>query len=267
MGQESDKKSDALPPSSPSFGPEYARIYDLLYKDKNYSGEAEYILALLKQYSSKNIDSVLEVGCGTGGHAPFFSKGGMRYQGVDRSTFMVDLAKAKYPGLDFHVSDVTKMGKTGHFDCCVSLFHSFGYISDLDHVELALGRIRANLNPSGIFIFDAWNGLSVLASPPAPTFRKVQTDDGREVLRYSESTVDWESNLVTIKFEVFELEGQKIGARFQENHVMRYYFPGEISYILQKNGFKQLAVLPFMKLAGTATSSDRGIVIVSKLVD
>ena len=32
---------------------EYAHYYDLLYKDKDYVGEAEYIDSLIKKYNGK----------------------------------------------------------------------------------------------------------------------------------------------------------------------------------------------------------------------
>ena len=48
----------------------YSRYYDLLYKDKNYKSESEYISSLIKTHSP-NAKKVLELGSGTGIHAEY----------------------------------------------------------------------------------------------------------------------------------------------------------------------------------------------------
>lgn len=50
------------------FGDVYLRYYDLLYKDKDYKREADYVDALIKKYhpEPKSIKNLLELGCGTG---------------------------------------------------------------------------------------------------------------------------------------------------------------------------------------------------------
>ena len=46
----------------------YSNYYDLLYQDKDYVAETEYINSLISSYS-KNAESILELGSGTGIHA------------------------------------------------------------------------------------------------------------------------------------------------------------------------------------------------------
>lgn len=38
---------------------EYARYYDLFYKNKNYAGEAEDVLELIQKYSNKALEKCL----------------------------------------------------------------------------------------------------------------------------------------------------------------------------------------------------------------
>ena len=52
-----------------------ARYYDLIYKDKNYDDEVNYIDNLLEKYL-KSEKKILELGCGTGKHALLFKKKG-----------------------------------------------------------------------------------------------------------------------------------------------------------------------------------------------
>ncbi|HEY2400385.1 MAG TPA: class I SAM-dependent methyltransferase, partial [Steroidobacteraceae bacterium] len=46
----------------------YAAYYDLLYRDKDYPGEARYVQSLLRRHGVSDGD-LLELGCGTGRHA------------------------------------------------------------------------------------------------------------------------------------------------------------------------------------------------------
>ena len=45
----------------------YSAYYDLLYRDKNYAMEAEYVARILRDAAS-NAKSLLEFGSGTGRH-------------------------------------------------------------------------------------------------------------------------------------------------------------------------------------------------------
>ena len=72
----------------------YARYYDLLYGDKDYAGEAEYVAA----HSRKQVPQakrILELGCGTGSHAEHLVRMGYSVHGVDMSEAMLARAEAR----------------------------------------------------------------------------------------------------------------------------------------------------------------------------
>ena len=71
----------------------YSEYYDLLYGDKDYSFESEYLYKHMT--SDKELKSLLELGCGSGGHAEFFSKKGIDITGIDMSSSMIEIAKNK----------------------------------------------------------------------------------------------------------------------------------------------------------------------------
>ena len=50
---------------------EYSAIYDLIYRDKDYAGEANFVAALIKQHAPRREMQlrVLDLACGTGRHA------------------------------------------------------------------------------------------------------------------------------------------------------------------------------------------------------
>ena len=69
----------------------YAKYYDLLYQDKNYSKEADYIDRLIKTYHPES-KTILDLGCGTGRHDILLAEKGFFLTGVDSSKEMLSAA-------------------------------------------------------------------------------------------------------------------------------------------------------------------------------
>ena len=78
--------------SSAVFGRDYAAAYDELYQDKDYQGEADYVLRLIRKFHPK-AKTLLDMGCGTGKHAALFKDAGYDVCGVDMSEMMLDRAR------------------------------------------------------------------------------------------------------------------------------------------------------------------------------
>ena len=72
----------------------YSKYYDLLYKDKNYEVESNYVYESLKD-NTKKLETILELGCGSGNHANFLIKKNLTITGLDRSKEMILEAKNK----------------------------------------------------------------------------------------------------------------------------------------------------------------------------
>ena len=56
----------------------YSKYYNLVYKNKNYKSEVNYISRILKS-EKKNIKNILELGSGTGAHAMYLLKKGFNH--------------------------------------------------------------------------------------------------------------------------------------------------------------------------------------------
>jgi len=67
---------------------EYARYYDLLYRDKDYAAEADYIARLVHEFHP-GAKSILELGSGTGIHAGLLAEKGFSVHGIERSAEML----------------------------------------------------------------------------------------------------------------------------------------------------------------------------------
>lgn len=69
----------------------YSQYYDLLYEDKDYIAEANYIADLINTYRPHS-KSILELGSGTGKHAFLLAEQGYKILGLERSADMVAIA-------------------------------------------------------------------------------------------------------------------------------------------------------------------------------
>lgn len=72
----------------------YSQYYDLLYQNKNYKKEVDYVDNLIKSYL-KNPKTLLDMGCGTGRHAELFCEKGYIVHGVDISKNMLKIAEER----------------------------------------------------------------------------------------------------------------------------------------------------------------------------
>jgi SAM-dependent methyltransferase len=225
----------------------YSRYYDLLYRDKDYAGEAEFVAGLLKKYAP-GATSLLELGCGTGNHAVHFAERNYSVHGVDRSADMLAganarraaLALAMQSKLSFSQGDVSncRVGKT--FDAAISLFHVVSY--QPTNVELAgmFATAAEHLKKDGVFIFDFWFGPAVLTERPAVRVKRMESDEIM-VTRIAEPDLRPVESWVDVKYQVF-IEDRKSGAteKLVETHRMRYLFLTELDLLAKSAGLRLL---------------------------
>ena len=214
----------------------YARYYDALYRDKDYEGEAGHVLDLLGRYRP-HVATLLDLGCGTGGHARPFLRRGLAVDGVDRSPRMLEMAEARRAALPpdlaarwrLQAGDVrdVRVGRT--YDAVVSLFHVASYLTESPDLAAFLATARAHLAPGGVLLFDVWYGPAVL--PDRPAVRVKRFDDGRShVTRIAEPTLDPHRNVVDVRYEVHvrDRETGRVEV-LTEVHPMRYLFGPEVA--------------------------------------
>lgn len=77
------------------FSTDYAAVYDALYADKDYSSECDLLEQVFREHAARPIRRILDLGCGTGGHALMLAQRGYDVVGVDGSAAMIARAVAK----------------------------------------------------------------------------------------------------------------------------------------------------------------------------
>lgn len=218
----------------------YAQYYDLLYADKNYEAEAEYIFQLIKKYNPKT-KAILNLGCGTGKHDIVLKKKGLNITGIDFSNDMVSRAKQQSTNIEFIVGDIRTIRLGKKFDAVISLFHVACYQNSNDDLNSYFQTANKHLLKNGIFIFDVWHGPAVLADLPIEKNKEVENKN-IIVKRKTIPNILKNNNIVEVNFYV-EITDKQSGEKkkLHEVHRMRYLFPDEIKKNLSQAKFKLLA--------------------------
>ena len=234
----------------------YSRYYNLLYKDKDYAGEAEYVHNLIRKYKT-GATRILDLGCGTGRHDLLLADMGYKVTGVDQSEEMLAVAKSHDasfitqsssfnsflpishpPSIYFQQGDIRSVRLQETFDVVISLFHVMSYQITNDDLQAAFATARAHLKPGGIFIFDCWYGPGVLSDLPVVRIKRLENSE-INVVRIAEPSMHYNDNCVDVNYQVYVTEKQSKNVEIlHETHKMRYLFKPEIEKLFSVNGFR-----------------------------
>src|SRR6266567_6453352 len=179
------------------FGADYANAYDVLYQDKDYASECDLIERVFAEYAAgRRVRSVLDLGCGTGGHAVPLAEHGYEVVGVDRSAEMLrhaversradhdaahasartdrDAAHEARRGPRFELGDIGSIDLRREFDAVVMMFAVLGYQVTNEAVQAALASARRHLAAGGLLFGDLWYGPAVLAQRPSERVKVIE---------------------------------------------------------------------------------------------
>ena len=104
-------------------------------KTKTMSAECDIIEEVFRCCAEKPVESILDLGCGTGNHAIPLSKRGYLVTGADRSLEMVECAQNKietsrtslYKIPRFIQADIRALKIDQKFDAVITMFAVLGY--------------------------------------------------------------------------------------------------------------------------------------------
>ncbi len=212
----------------------FAKYYDLIYKDKKYNKETKFILGLIKKNKIKG-KNLLEIGCGTGGHAIILKKEGFNIVGIDLSKEMLDVAKKKTKSIKFIQGDMRNFNLKKKFDIILCLFSVIRYNKNYNDIKKTIRNFYKHLKKDGLLIFDMG-------------FNKERFKDGyldSQVVKIEKNTflvrigksIRENKNNATILFAYVLIKNKKIEF-FKEEHNLCIFDTVEVKKLTGEIGFK-----------------------------
>lgn len=222
----------------------YSKYYDLLYLNKDYGAETDYVVGLLKRYdvSGKNL---LEFGSGTGVHGRLLAERGYQVTGIERSDEMVAQAEST-TGFTSQQGDICTVHLGRSFDVVLSLFHVVSYLTTNASVQSVFARAAEHLDLGGLFVFDVWYSPAVYAQKPEVRVKRMK-DDTVEITRIAEPVMHENKNCVDVNYNIF-VRDLKRGTveTISETHVMRHFSLPELDMFAKNSGFERVGAEEFL---------------------
>ena len=260
--------------NSQAFAPTYCQHYDLLYGDKGYESECDLLEEVFRRHVINPVETILDLGCGTGGHAFCLARRGYQVTGADCSPEMVACAQEKVTsaGLDagdvapaFCVADVRSMDLGQQFDAVILMFSVLGYQLTNEDVSATLRTVRSHLKPEGLFVCDVWYGPAVLSIRPSQRVKVVPTGNGK-LIRIASGALDVYHHLVEVRYQMWHMNKRRILSESEEVHRVRFFFPQELAFFLAQEHLGLLSLSSFESLELDASEDSWNVLLVGRAV-
>lgn len=214
---------------------EYAKFYDLVYKNKNSRKE---IIFVKKKLKLNKKTSLLDLGCGTFRHSIYLTNIVKDITGIDLSKNMLRIAKNKIgnkKNIMLKNSNLTsfKLGKK--FNVAYSLFDVICLLTKDKELKIFFSNLAKYLEPNSLVYLDYWY-------KPAVFFLKIknitQVYENRfyKIIRKKKQKMYKSKKYVDVTFE-FDIYNKKTKKHyfFSEKHPMRFFSLKDIEELSKKH--------------------------------
>jgi SAM-dependent methyltransferase len=220
----------------------HADLYDVFYASKPYAQEAEFVHGCIEHYREKDAGKrLLELACGTAGHAVHFARRGYEITAVDHSPDMLSRAKEKAARqglqIDFHQLDMRDLSSLpDSYDVVTCLFDSIGYVQTDEALSAVFSGINARLRTGGLFIFEFWHAPPMLKSHDPLRVKRFPFQGGT-IVRISETTLHQEHSLADVTYSIYDLRDDGTFEAIVETQTNRFFTLSEIKTWASLHGF------------------------------
>lgn len=164
--------------------------------------------------SRGDVKRILDLGCGDGGHAEFYTKKGIRYTGIDNSREMIAMARHAHKSrlASFRVGEMQRLSSdlSGRFDLCLLIGNTLPHLL----TERALGQTLAQaarcLTVGGRFVIQTVNP-GILRGRNV-SFLAPKLANGRRLFLpfYVCRGTHWDFHMVIVTMSGQKLEGSQV---------------------------------------------------------
>ena len=220
---------------------EFANVYDIFMEDTPYEEWFEFIKDISAE-EGIGLESICELGCGTGKMTTLFARAGARVIGIDYSPEMLMVAQdhAYDEELDivYLMQDMSEFEIGQEVALICSCCDCMNYLLEEDEIKSTMERAYDQLEIGGLFIFDmntAYKYKEVLGN-------KVYADQTENAAYIWENFYDEAEKINEYEVSFFIKDEDGRYERTVENHYQRAYDKEEIICLLEEAGFKVIGV-------------------------
>lgn len=186
---------------------ELSKYIDASYRaTKDYQQEVDFIQRRTARITGKKI--VIDVACGSGGHAELLSKAGFEVYAVDFNPGMLRLVKKNLHSAKIFKQDMRHLQVPVQADVLICMYNSINYNYSYAELSRTLKRFYDHLKPGGIVVFDT--AFMTDTWKPGPFSVETITTPDFEVARVNKSSKQRSFGIVDIVFVIFEKGRKKI---------------------------------------------------------
>ncbi|MDO4621985.1 MAG: class I SAM-dependent methyltransferase [Eubacteriales bacterium] len=200
----------------------------------NYYPESfgEMLLQWLRKEQIQ-VQSAVDLGCGTGMLCHVLAEAGIQTLGVDLAEEMIRTAEINWPELDFVQADITCFQPKQPVELVTATCDVFNHLLEEEMLERAFGRIRGYLRAEGVFIFD------LLKPEEVQPFSSIEIGVEND-RRYEYRITDKGNRLVELGTAVYDVGS---GATISKDVIYeRLHEPETIQKLLKKCGFTDVRI-------------------------
>ena len=217
---------------------EYAKFYDLIYKNKNHLKEISFVSKKLKINTNSTI---LDLGCGTLRHSIHLLKKVKKILGVDLSKNMLKIARNKKKkkklsktNINLKYANVINFKSSHKFNTAYSLFDVISLlITDID-VEKFFSNLYDHLKPGSLVYLDYWYKPAIFYLK-IKNLKQTYENSNFKVTREKIQVMKKEKNYVNVTFKLHIYNKKsKTKKNFEEKHPMRFFSTSEIEKFSKK---------------------------------
>jgi dTDP-3-amino-3,6-dideoxy-alpha-D-glucopyranose N,N-dimethyltransferase/dTDP-3-amino-3,4,6-trideoxy-alpha-D-glucopyranose N,N-dimethyltransferase/N-methyltransferase len=209
-----------------------AHVYDLVYAatGKDYGAEAAVVDEEV-QARRPGAQTLLDVACGTGRHLEHLRRS-YDVTGVDLEPAMLDVARARLPGVVLVEGDMRSLALGRTFDAVVCLFSAIAHMTSTEDLARAVAAMAAHLSPSGVLLVDAFVRPDAWRAE-ASTHLETAEADGVKVARCGRAVRDGR----IVHAEMHHLIATDAGVEhLVDHHELTLFEPAEYVAALERAG-------------------------------
>jgi SAM-dependent methyltransferase len=134
--------------------------YDAIFgaKGKDYVDESKKLRAIIRKYKRSAGNTMLDVACGNGNHIKYL-KDEFAITGIDLDPNMIDMARKRYPAVEFHEGSMVDFSLKTTFDIVMCLTSAIGYAKTAEGMRSAIRTMSGHVKPGGVLIVEPWISL------------------------------------------------------------------------------------------------------------